>query len=150
MTAGSECRARLAGTDRELRLRPVPSELHRARRFADGAAARFGLDPRERHDFQLAASEAVTNAIEHGSACSDGTIHLWVSQRPRRLTLGVRDAGSFVPKPPADDLLCDRGRGLMLMSGLVDVLALSRVDGHTQVELSKHRRLALLRNHDAA
>jgi serine/threonine-protein kinase RsbW len=136
-------------TDRELRLRPVPSELHHARRFAADAATRFGLDERERYDFQLATSEAVANAIEHGSACSDGTIHLRVSERPRRLTLGVRDAGIFVPKPAEDDPLRDRGRGLLLMSDLVDVVALSRVDGHTQVELSKHRRLTMVRNHGA-
>jgi anti-sigma regulatory factor (Ser/Thr protein kinase) len=140
----------MTSADCELRLRPLASELQRARRFADDAAALFGLDQRERHDFRLAASEAVANAIEHGRACSDGMIHLWVSQRPRRLTLGVRDAGTFVPKPPEDDPLRERGRGLLLMSGLVDVLALSRVDGHTQVELSKHRRLVLMCNREAS
>ncbi|MEA2469130.1 MAG: hypothetical protein QOE38_128 [Thermoleophilaceae bacterium] len=133
--------------NRELHLRPVASELRHARRFASDAAAHFGLDERECYDFQLATSEAVANAIEHGRACSDGTIHLRVSERPRRLTLGVRDAGTFVPKPAEDDPLRDRGRGLLMISDLVDVVALSRVDGHTQVELSKHRRLSLVRNH---
>ena len=70
------------------------------------------------------------------------------SERPRRLTLGVRDAGRFVPKPTPADPLRERGRGFVMMSGLVDVVALSRVDGHTQVELSKHRRLSLLRDRD--
>jgi anti-sigma regulatory factor (Ser/Thr protein kinase) len=133
----------------DLRLLPHASELSRARSFADAAAERFGLDARERHDFKLATSEAVANAIEHGRVCSDGTIHVWVSERPRRLTLGVRDAGRFAPAPITADPLRDRGRGLALMSGLVDVLALSRVDGHTQVELSKHRRLAVVRNLEA-
>ena len=132
----------------ELRVRPAASELARAREFADAAAVRFGMDDRERHDFKLATSEAVANAIEHGRACSDGTIHLWVTERPRRLTLGVRDAGRFVPKAAEPDPLCDRGRGFTMMSGLVDAVALSRVDGHTHVELSKHRRLSLLRNRD--
>jgi anti-sigma regulatory factor (Ser/Thr protein kinase) len=138
-----------SGSDRELHVLPVPSELARARSFADAAARRFGLDERERYDFKLAASEAVSNAMEHGRPCSDGTIHLWVSDRPRRLTLGVRDAGRFVPKPAAADPLRDRGRGFVMMSGLVDVVALSRVDGHTHLELSKHRRLSLLRNREA-
>jgi anti-sigma regulatory factor (Ser/Thr protein kinase) len=132
----------------ELRLRPAASELSRARDFADAAALRFGLTDGERYDFTLATSEAVANAIEHGRACSDGTIHLWVTERPRRLTLGVRDAGRFVPKAAEPDPLCDRGRGFTMMSGLVDAVALSRVDGHTHVELSKHRRLSLLRNRD--
>jgi anti-sigma regulatory factor (Ser/Thr protein kinase) len=138
-----------ADPETELRLLPVATELHRARRFADAAAERFGLDARERHDFQLATSEAVANAIEHGLPCSDGRIHLWVAQRPRRLTLGVRDAGRFIPKPVAGDPLRGRGRGFVMMGALVDVVALSRVEGHTHVELSKHRRLSVLRNHDA-
>ncbi len=132
----------------ELRVRPAASELSRARAFADAAAVRFGMNDRERYEFTLATSEAVANAIEHGRACSDGTIHLWVTERPRRLTLGVRDAGRFVPKAAEPDPLCDRGRGFTMMSGLVDAVALSRVDGHTHVELSKHRRLSLLRNRD--
>lgn len=134
--------------NRELRLLPLASELSRARDFADGAAERFGLGARERYDFKLATNEAVANAIEHGRACSDGTIHLWVSERPRRLTLGVRDAGRFVPKPATGDPLRDRGRGFVMMSGLVDTVALSRVEGHTHVELSKHRGISLLRNPD--
>jgi anti-sigma regulatory factor (Ser/Thr protein kinase) len=148
MTAATQRTARVDESDRELRLRPLASELGRARMFAGDAAARFGLDDRECHGFALATSEAVANAIEHGRACSDGTIHVWVSERPRRLTLGVRDAGTFVPKPADEDPLRDRGRGFVTMSGLVDVVALSRVDGHTHVELSKHRRLALLCNRD--
>jgi anti-sigma regulatory factor (Ser/Thr protein kinase) len=136
-------------SESELRLLPVASELHRARAFAEAAAERFGLGPRERHAFKLAASEAVANAIEHGRACSDGTIHLWVCERPRRLTLGVRDAGRFIPKTAGDDPLRDRGRGFAMMSALVDVVALSRVDGHTQVELSKHRGLVLLHKREA-
>jgi anti-sigma regulatory factor (Ser/Thr protein kinase) len=137
-----------ADPNHELRVQPRASELGRARDFADAAAVRFGLGDRERHDFKLATSEAVANAIEHGRACSDGTIHLWVTERPRRLTLGVRDAGRFVPKATEPDPLSDRGRGFVMMSGLVDAVALSRVDGHTHVELSKHRRLSLLRNRD--
>ena len=132
----------------ELRLRPVLSELQRARRFAGAAAERFGLDPREQHDFQLATSEAVANAIEHGRPCSDGTIHMWVTERPRRLTLGVRDSGRFLPNPVPGDPLRSRGRGFVMMGELVDVVALSRVGEHTQVELSKHRRLTVLCNHD--
>jgi anti-sigma regulatory factor (Ser/Thr protein kinase) len=131
-------------TTSELRLLPMAAELSRARDFADAAAQRFGLDARERYAFKLATSEGFANAIEHGRACSDGTIHLWVSERPSRLTLGIRDAGRFVPKPAESDPLSDRGRGFVLMSALVDVLALSRVDGHTHLELSKHRRLSLL------
>jgi anti-sigma regulatory factor (Ser/Thr protein kinase) len=122
-----------------LRLRSDPTELPRARRFADAAAKRFGLSRREREDFRLAASEAVANAIEHGYPCGDGTIHVWTTERSGTLTLGVRDGGEFVFKPPVADRMAERGRGLALIADLVDAVALSRVNGHTQLELTKER-----------
>jgi anti-sigma B factor antagonist len=73
----------------ELQVAPRASELGRVRGFAAAAAFRFGLDPRERHDFMIAASEAVTNAIKHGQPCGDRTIHLWVTDEDGTLTLGV-------------------------------------------------------------
>jgi anti-sigma B factor antagonist len=123
----------------ELHVAPTASELARVRGFAAAAAFRFGLDPRERHDFTAAANEAVANAIEHGEPCDDETIHVWVTEEDDKLTLGVRDGGSFAFDPPPDDPLPERGRGLVLMSHLVDSLALSRLDGHTHVELSMQR-----------
>ena len=123
----------------ELRVAPEPSELARARGFAAAAARRFGLNPRQRHEFMLAANEAVANAIEHGRPCYDDTIQMWVTEGADTLTLGVRDAGTFVLEPLPDDPLPERGRGLQLMSMLVDEVSLRQADGHTQVELSKHR-----------
>jgi anti-sigma regulatory factor (Ser/Thr protein kinase) len=131
-----ECRPR--GT-RELRVSPDACELASARRFARAAAERFGLDEAGRNDFMLAASEAVANAIEHGRPCWDGTIHTWVCERADTLTFGVRDAGSFDMSPPPRDPLSERGRGLVLMSALVDEVALRRARGHTHLELLKHR-----------
>ena len=75
---------------RELHVAPKPSELTRVRGFADAAALRFGLDPRERHDFTVAANEAVANAIRHGQPCDDDTIHVWVTEQEGALTLGVQ------------------------------------------------------------
>jgi anti-sigma B factor antagonist len=123
----------------ELHLAPVASELARARGFAAAAGRRFGLDPRQRHEFTLASSEAVANAIEHGSPCRDHTIQMWVSERPDSLTVGVRDAGEFVLRPLPPGPLPERGRGLPLMSRLVDEVAVNRVNGHTEVELTVHR-----------
>src|SRR4051812_47819482 len=123
----------------ELRVAPKASELARVRGFAAAAALRFGLDPRQRYDFTVAANEAAANAIRHGRPCDDETIHVWVAEDDGRLTLGVRDAGIFEPGPLSDDPLRDSGRGLQLMSDLMDGIALSRNDGHTHVELSMQR-----------
>ena len=130
---------RAGAGDAALRLRSDPAELGRARRFADAAAGRFGLSPIDRENFMLAASEAVANAIEHGYPCIDGTIHVWTRERNGTLTLGVRNGGEFVFRLEAVDAPAERGRGLAVMSSLVDVVALRRVNGHTQVELTKER-----------
>jgi anti-sigma regulatory factor (Ser/Thr protein kinase) len=126
---------------RELRLSPDPCELVTARRFARAAAERFGLDAPGSRDFVLAANEAVANAMEHGRPCWDGTIHTWVCERADTLTFGVRDAGNFEVKPLPGELLSERGRGLVLMSALVDEVALRRARGHTHLELLKQRAL---------
>jgi anti-sigma regulatory factor (Ser/Thr protein kinase) len=124
---------------RGLRLRQDPAELVRARAFVEDAAARFGMNRAARDDFKLAASEAVANAIEHGRPCGDGAIHVWTAERETALTLGVRNGGEFVFQPPATDPLAERGRGLTVMSGLVDEVTLSRVGTDVQIELRKER-----------
>jgi anti-sigma regulatory factor (Ser/Thr protein kinase) len=118
-----------------LRVDPRPQELSRARGFAADAAQRFGLGPSDTHDFQAAASEAVANAIEHGLPCWDGAIHLWTCEGEQGLTFGVRNAGPFHFAPPSDDPLAEGGRGLALMSNLVDGVALTQVGGDVVVEL---------------
>jgi anti-sigma B factor antagonist len=123
----------------ELRLEPHAAELARARGFAAAAARRFGLDPRRRYDFALAASEAVANAIEHGGSCRDGGIELWITERSDALTVGVRDGGRFVLDPLPPDPLPERGRGLRLMSRLVDEISIERNNAHTEVTLSLRR-----------
>jgi serine/threonine-protein kinase RsbW len=125
-----------------LRLRPDAAQLPLARDFAEEAGAEFGFGPRERHDFKLAASEAVANAMEHGLPCWDGTIHLWTREEEHTLVFGVRNAGEFVFRPPPTDPLAERGRGLTLISNLVDEVALTRVADHVVIEIGMRRASA--------
>jgi anti-sigma regulatory factor (Ser/Thr protein kinase) len=128
-----------AGVRNCLRLRPDPADLTQARDFASDAASQFGLGHAERYDFTMAASEAVANALEHGLPCWDGTIHLWTREEEETLVLGVRNAGEFIFRPPPLDPLAERGRGLTMISKLVDELALMRVGDHVVVELLMRR-----------
>jgi anti-sigma regulatory factor (Ser/Thr protein kinase) len=122
-----------------MRLRPDPAELALARKFAAAAGSRFGLGDAQRYDFTMATSEAVANALEHGLPCWDGTIHLWTREEGETLVLAIRNAGEFVFKPPPLDPLAERGRGLTMMSKLVDEVALRRVGDHVVVELLMRR-----------
>jgi len=125
-----------------LELRAAPSELASARRFADGAAARFGLGERERYEFTFAVNEAVSNAIEHGRPSPEGTIRMRVAEEDGALVFEVEDHGTFAPKPSTLDPLRERGRGLAFMAAVVDEVDVRRGSRGTVVRLCKRRPAA--------
>jgi anti-sigma regulatory factor (Ser/Thr protein kinase) len=90
----------------------------------------------------LATSEALANAVEHGTE-GGGRVHLRVECSPgddaREIVVRVKDDGGWRTRPPAHD----RGRGLALMRGLMDDVMV-RHDGGTTVELRRRvaRRVA--------
>src|SRR5919202_5894104 len=105
---------------RELDLPAAPSELVVARRFAQAAAASFGLDEEKSFAFTFAANEAVANAIEHGRPSPQGTIRLQVGEEDGALAFYVEDYGTFTPNAPQLEVLPARGRGLAFMAAMVD------------------------------
>jgi anti-sigma regulatory factor (Ser/Thr protein kinase) len=115
------------------------SQLATARRYAEAAATAFGLDPERSYEFVYAVNEAVTNAIRHGAPDAQGLVHLSLATDANRLTLVVRDSGTFLrPVAGADD---DPGhrRGLALMAIFTDEVRLCTRPGCTTVSLSKDR-----------
>jgi anti-sigma regulatory factor (Ser/Thr protein kinase) len=125
-------------TDR-LELVADPSQLATARRFADGAAARFGLEERGRYEFTFAVNEAVSNAIEHGVPSPKGTIRMAVAEEDGTLVFEVEDHGTFAPKPPTLDSFPERGRGLAFMAAVVDEVDVRHGASGTVVRLCKRR-----------
>jgi serine/threonine-protein kinase RsbW len=119
-----------------------PSQLAAARRFADGAAARFGLEERERYEFTFAVNEAVSNAIEHGLPSPEGTIRMAVAEEDGTLVCEVEDHGTFTPKPPTLDPFPERGRGLAFMAAVVDEVDVRHGASGTLVRLCKRRSAA--------
>ena len=113
-----------------------PSQLAFARGFVTAAARRAGLNPRQQYDLALATNEALANAIEHGIPNRDGSIELWVDERPASLTVGVRNRGEFVLEPLPPDPLPEGGRGLRLMGHMADKISVQHENGLTTVELS--------------
>jgi anti-sigma regulatory factor (Ser/Thr protein kinase) len=125
--------------ERELDLRADPSELRTARRFAEVAAASFGLEDQERFDFTFAVNEAVSNAIEHGRCSPEGTIRMRVAEEAETLVFCVEDYGTFAPKATAVDTFPERGRGLAFMAAVVDEVDVRRGATGTLVRLCKRR-----------
>jgi anti-sigma regulatory factor (Ser/Thr protein kinase) len=117
------------------------TELARARRFAEQAAAAFGLDGDGCYGFAYAVNEAVTNAIRHGRPDERGLIRLSITTEGDRLTCAVRDCGTFVTPDlrGRSGRWIENGRGFALMNRLMDEVQLSIEPGSTIVRLSKAR-----------
>jgi anti-sigma regulatory factor (Ser/Thr protein kinase) len=122
-----------------LRLPADPSQLTVARRFAEEAAVRFGLDESGCYQFKLAVSEAVANAIEHGCPYPDGTVGVELFEEADSLTIEITDCGVFTTNVDEQGTLPERGRGLAFMTVFVDELDILRGEDHTAVRLTKHR-----------
>jgi serine/threonine-protein kinase RsbW len=126
-----------ARPERELRVVAKPSELARVRERVGDAASALGLDGARRREFVLAANEAVTNAIRHGTPDTEGTIQVRISAQDGFVILAVSDCGPFVPNVADGDPLAESGRGFTLMTKLVDEIQLSISRRHTTLRLFK-------------
>jgi anti-sigma regulatory factor (Ser/Thr protein kinase) len=131
----------LAATTSELRLPAERSRLAEARRYAERAAADFGLDAGSSFGFVFAVNEAVTNAVRYGAPDAQGLLRLSVVTDAERLTFAVRDWGTFALPAPNVSPHPGRGRGFALMASLVDEVELRVAPGCTIVRLSKLRDL---------
>jgi serine/threonine-protein kinase RsbW len=85
-------------------------------------------------DMQIAAGEAVANAVEHAyEGIEPGTIRLTADLEPGDIArVEVGDAGRWQPQRNVDN---GRGRGLLLMRECVDEVNLARSPHGTTVVL---------------
>ena len=113
------------------------AHVKEARDFAETAAAEFGFDADTRYQVKLAMSEAVTNAIQHGSSSREDPIRLAVSHEAGALTFYVQDTGRFVPRVDRGGDMPESGRGLEFMRRLMDEVDLHPGSDGTLVRFSK-------------
>ena len=123
----------------------IPSDHVFERIVRDSAAivARYLGFPDDRTaDLQLAVSEAVTNAIEHGNQNHpDQKVGVYFMLLDDRLTVRVIDQGGAMPglvpvaRPVLDEKLLEenpRGLGIYLIQQLVDGVEMRSNDGQTE------------------
>ncbi len=113
--------------------------LKEARDFADTAAAEFGFDRDARYQVKLAMSEAVTNAIQHGSASTADEIWIRVAEESGALVFEVADTGRFRPRVTRRGDLPESGRGLEFMRLLMDDVELQAGRDGTLLRFSKRK-----------
>lgn len=113
--------------------------LKEARDFAERAATEFGLDRDACYDVKLAMSEAVTNAIQHGSSSPSDPIKIVVAEEAGALVFEVLDTGRFRPRVMRRGELAESGRGLEFMRALMDEVDLRPGDTGTLMRFAKRR-----------
>ena len=121
----------------------IPADLARigeARAWAARAAEDFGLAEDERFLVKLAMSEAVTNAILHGSGSDGDAVEMKVRGEDDLLVFEVRDRGSNGNGQA--ERIHDGGRGLELVSLVMDEVALDQGEQGSVLRFAKHRRVA--------
>jgi anti-sigma regulatory factor (Ser/Thr protein kinase) len=127
---------------RESWLPAEPESATRARALVHDASVERGLDGDAAWCLMLATSEAVSNAIQHGTPCSDGDKGILLRLLPwdDGLCVEVCDCGNFdsAPLPPGQDSL--HGRGIPLIAAVVDHFELVPGGPLTRVRFAKRRR----------
>ena len=113
--------------------------LKEARDFAERAAADFGFDGDACYDVKLAMSEAVTNAIQHGSSSPTDPIKIAVLAEGQALVFEVLDTGRFRPRVRRRGELSESGRGLEFMRVLMDEVHLRPGSAGTLMRFIKRR-----------
>ena len=116
------------------------SLLKEARDFAERAAADFGFDGAACYDVKLAMSEAVTNAIQHGSSSPSDPIKIVVAAEGGGLVFEVLDTGRFRPRVKRRGELTESGRGLEFMRVLMDEVDVRAGEGGTLMRFIKRHR----------
>ena len=114
--------------------------LKEAREFAERVAVDFGLANGACYQVKLAMSEAVTNAIQHGSSSPDDPIRIWAAEEGGALVFEVLDTGRFRPRVARrGDPLPDSGRGLEFLRLLMDEVDVRPGSDGTLLRFAKRR-----------
>jgi len=122
---------------REHSIRADLNRLKEARDFAVSAAAEFGFGAEALWDVKLAVSEAVTNAIQHGSRSPDDSVRIVATEESGSLVFEVLDTGTFIPRVVRRGELPEGGRGLEFMRVLMDEVDLRPGRRGTRLRMAK-------------
>ena len=123
-----------------MELRPHPAELSTVRQFVTDWATSNGLSEAEAFEAQLIATEAVGNAVLHGSPGVEDPIEVVCKADENTLRIEVRDRGEFLP---GDDTRGDTGgRGLGIIRALTRRFQLETGDEGTRLEMDLRTRAA--------
>ena len=114
-----------------------PERLAEAREWAERAAAEAGLDQADCYQVKLAISEAVANAIQHGSQSAGDTIQISAFESGGSLIFEVRDNGTFSAPMTRATTEDESGRGLELVTLMMDEVHMTSTGEGSLLRFSK-------------
>ena len=127
------------GCDQRKQKLEIPAELERlreTREWASQVALDHGLSQDDCFQVKLAMSEAVTNAIIHGSSQETDIVRIVACMGREELVFEVSDPGRLDTGDPVERL-AEGGRGLELVSMIMDEVQLVRREGGGSLRFSK-------------
>jgi anti-sigma regulatory factor (Ser/Thr protein kinase) len=131
---------------RESWLAAAPESAPIARAIVREAAVEHGLDDEATWDLMLATSEAIANAILHGTACEydRGAKGILLRLLPcdDGLCVEVCDCGTFDSRLPPPTPDATHGRGIPIIAAVVDTFEVVPERSRTRVRFGKRRDLA--------
>lgn len=121
--------------DVAVRLPATPGSVSIARHAVLGLLDTVPVPGARMRDVVLAVSEAVTNAIQHGSPGRDaGMIELEIWGEEREITVSVRDGGGGIT-PRVSEEAIGLGLGLPIVIALSDEVRFSKRGTHFDVTM---------------
>jgi len=128
---------------RQAWLPATPEGAPLARAFVRDAAGDLGLDRRTTWELMLATTEAIANAVEHGSPCDPRGIELRLAVDGGRLEVEVVDCGGCFPDVPRTSKPRGHGgRGLPIIAAIADNVEVVPDHGMTRLRFDKRVALA--------
>ena len=123
----------------EMTIKADLARLAEVRRFTDHACRAYGFPPDVCFQIKLAMSEAVANAIEHGSTTPEDPIRLQVVHEGDALAFYVSDGGTFIEPAMLYDHepMDERGRGLGFIELLMDDMSINPSPEGTVIRFAK-------------
>ncbi len=122
-------------------------EIEKVEKLAEKAGAQMRFSEEEQDSLAIAVTEAVNNAILHGNQQDKSKrVHIRFLLEPSTLTVFVRDEGpGFDPGTVSDplapeNLLKESGRGIFILSTLMDDVRYNFNGDGTEIILVKERK----------
>ena len=129
---------------RRLDIKSHRKNLSLIRQEVEEVAEECGFGETDIYQMKVAVSEAAANAIEHGSPHGEENfIHLVIECDPDKILIEVADEGVFKARlPVTNGRPSHRGRGIFLMTALMDEVSITEHQEGTVVRLVKLKESA--------